>query len=1012
MVPSDERSALEDALEGTDRELARAFITLKQQYDDLVERNLAGVFRTTIDGRFLICNASMARILGYPSVETLMRTPASDLFPDPVDREEYLRELKERGGLVNHEMTLKHFNGRPVHVLENVQLVEHPGRIPTIEGTLVDMTGAYQSAMEQRTLLENYRALLERVRDGIVITRDGLVVYANPAAERLVATGLVGSELFERIHPDDQERARAGEDQTLADRVPEAFDLRFGDPDGPWRDLMAQLSPALYEGRPSVQWSLHDIGLERKLLHERMRAQVAEEVNQVLRREIKEHRRTQKALLQAKQFARSIVDSSLDMIVAVDEEGRITEFNPAATVKFGYEAEEVLGSLSQVLYADKEEYQRVQDELNTHGAFAGEVRNIDRNGQEFVVFLAASRLFDQDGQLLGSMGVSRDVTQAKRDREALRASEERYRDLFENATDLIQIVGEDGHFQFVNNAWKETLGFADQELSGMTIWDLVHPDEKERFQEVIGGVMAGRPAKNLRTVFVAKDGTRVHVQGNTNARVVDGRVLSMRSIFHDITREEQAEAQVRDHVAKQRALFESSEHMFWTVDQRVALTSFNRGYAEMVERLYGSRPDLNTDPARPRKKFASPEYHVFWEEKYREAFAGRTLRFETELMDRSGQYVSNEIFLSPVFAADGQVKEVFGIGHEITEKRLAERAVRDQAARLAAIFANSANMMVWTMDTDFRITALNDHFRDSIARMYGIHLDPGAGFLDELTGFATNKKRGQITAHYRAAMEGRPQQFEVELRHPEGGSVWLENLLNPIVIDGQVHEISCLAYDITDKKAAEAGLRESLHEKEVLLKEVHHRVKNNLQVISSILNLQTSYVGKDQRMLDLLRESQDRIRSMSFIHESLYQTKNFSSIDLANYIDRLSRNLVMSYCVSGKVELETDLERVLLGLDQAIPCGLVLNELVSNALKHGFPEERHGSIRITLRAEGRRIRVRVQDDGVGFPKDFDPERDANLGLQLVHTLVDQLDATLERPSGPGVCYLLTFERIK
>jgi len=230
-----------------------------------------------------------------------------------------------------------------------------------------------------------------------------------------------------------------------------------------------------------------------------------------------------------------------------------------------------------------------------------------------------------------------------------------------------------------------------------------------------------------------------------------------------------------------------------------------------------------------------------------------------------------------------------------------------------------------------------------------------------------------------------------------------------------VEEISCLAYGITDRKESQAALLESLHEKEVLLKEVHHRVKNNLQIISSIFNLQKPYVDDHPRALELLRDSQDRVRSMSFIHESLYQTKNFSHVDLAAYIDGLSRNLMMSYSLAGRVELLKQLEPVDLGLDQAIPCGLILNELISNALKHAFPDGAAGQIRLQLRAQGAWVEMHIEDDGPGLPMDFDEVRDANLGLQLVETLIGQLDGRIERRNasigkGRGVAYFLTFER--
>ncbi len=994
------------------QELAKVYMYLRRQYEDLVERNMAGVFRTTLDGRFLECNASMARILGYADREALMRVDARTLYVDERDRAEYLEELTDRGHLINHTIRLRHASGRTVHVLENVFLDRSQEGTTTIAGTLIDRSHQVQAELEQQALLDNYRRLVEKAPEGILIVQEGRVRYANPAADQLVGRAFTGTWLSDAVEPAHREALAANLEEAYHSGESPAVELEMLRANGSTSLVLLSAARSFHEGAEALQVQLHDAVRMRATLAVGLRAQMAEEVNRVLRQEIMDHRRTQEELRRSRRFARSLVDSSLDMIIAVDEAGHISEFNPAAMVRFGYEAEEVMGRHSRMLYARPEDYQRVQAELNAHGAFAGEVQNIDRQGEVFLTFLAASRLYDEQGTLLGSMGVSRDITHAKRDQEALRASEERYRDLFENATDLIQSVTPNGRFEYVNKAWRDTLGYTEQEVAALTVWDVVHPAYRDayrtRFEEDLKGG-AGGP---VTTVLVARDGREVTVEGGRSVRMVDGRPVATRGIYRNVTREEEARRLAERQEAKLRALFESSEHMFWSVNERIALTSFNKGYEQMIVRLYGRSPELDPDGKGPRKRFANDTYHAFWEAKYREAFAGKPLRFETELADAQGRFVSNEVFLSPVLSADGKVREVFGVGHEITEQKLAERTVREQAARLTAIFENSANMMVWTLDRDFRITALNDHFRDSSTEALGYTPQVGDAFLEHMLERVAPAERRAIRAHYEAAMKGRPRQFEVEMRDNDGHSRWVENFLNPIRVDGQVAEISCLAYGTTDKKEAQQQLIERLRENEVLLKEVHHRVKNNLQIISSILNLQTAYVGHDQRMLDLIRESQDRIRSMSFIHESLYQNKTFSSVDLATYIDRLARNLVISYSLGGKVELRTDLQKVDLVLDQAIPCGLILNELISNALKHGYPDGAGGSIEISLVSAGGRVTIGVVDDGIGMPEGFDPGRDANLGLQLVASLTEQLDARLDRHDGPGVRYFLTFDRIK
>lgn len=511
----------------------------------------------------------------------------------------------------------------------------------------------------------------------------------------------------------------------------------------------------------------------------------------------------------------------------------------------------------------------------------------------------------------------------------------------------------------------------------------------------------------LRAELVGADLIQITLQPATS-NTEEGAM----GVSRDISHERQAAEKLRDQEARMRALFESSEHMFWTIGPGVVLTSYNRAYALMLERLYGVAPVINKEAGFRRQRFAPSNYHDFWEEKYQQAFAGKQVRFETDILDRRGARVCNEIFLSPVFDSEGSVKEVFGVGHEVTGQKVAQSLVRAQEARLRAIFESSANMMFWTLDQELRITSFNDHFQHSIAETFGIAVQARDPIVELLGGRVAHGGHGPFVQRYRQAFNGTPQQFEAELVSSNGTPIWVENFINPIVMDGQVQEISCMAYGITDRKQAQHALVQSLYEKEVLLKEVHHRVKNNLQIVSSIFNLQTAHAGSDQRVLDLLRDSRDRIRSMAFIHESLYQNKEFSSVDLGRYIDGLSRNLMLSYSLSGKVGLNTDLQEVPLILDQAIPCGLILNELISNALKHAFPQGRPGNMFISLSLEGNTVSIRVGDDGIGVPPDFNMETHGNLGLELVRTLAEQLDGNVRMTGGPGVSYLLTFERTK
>ncbi|MCG8458217.1 MAG: PAS domain S-box protein [Holophagales bacterium] len=214
--------------------------------------------------------------------------------------------------------------------------------------------------------------------------------------------------------------------------------------------------------------------------------------------------------------------------------------------------------------------------------------------------------------------------------------------------------------------------------------------------------------------------------------------------------------------------------------------------------------------------------------------------------------------------------------------------------------------------------------------------------------------------------------------------------------DGRIQEVVCVAYDISERQRMEQRLRTSLREKELLLREVHHRVKNNLQVISSMLELQSEALG-DPSLLELVRDSRHRIRSMALIHEQLYRSDDLAEIRLGAYFEDIATHLLRSHGAGdGRVELRLRLVESSLDLDRAIACGLILNELVSNCLEHAFAGDRRGELRIELLepAPGRLALV-VADDGPGFPEGASLERSGSMGLTLVRAMVEQLRGTLE-----------------
>lgn len=221
------------------------------------------------------------------------------------------------------------------------------------------------------------------------------------------------------------------------------------------------------------------------------------------------------------------------------------------------------------------------------------------------------------------------------------------------------------------------------------------------------------------------------------------------------------------------------------------------------------------------------------------------------------------------------------------------------------------------------------------------------------------------------------------------------------------------------RKEVEEQLNSSLKEKEVLLKEIHHRVKNNMQVISSLLNLQSSRI-KSPDILEMFKESQDRIRSMSLIHERLYQSADLAKIDFSHYIQNLASHLFQSYRIDPEaVSLKTEVRDVSLDINRAIPCGLIINELISNSLKYAFPQakeadkkkKKRGEIDIQLTADDGKVLLQVKDNGVGLPEDLDIETADSFGLQLVTTLAAQLNGRIDIKRKPGTTFKITFDKV-
>ncbi|HOI39845.1 MAG TPA: histidine kinase dimerization/phosphoacceptor domain -containing protein [Methanobacterium sp.] len=244
-------------------------------------------------------------------------------------------------------------------------------------------------------------------------------------------------------------------------------------------------------------------------------------------------------------------------------------------------------------------------------------------------------------------------------------------------------------------------------------------------------------------------------------------------------------------------------------------------------------------------------------------------------------------------------------------------------------------------------------------------------------------------------------------------------LIGVLMVAQDLRQTKKLLHEIREKNIAqkaakihEEKLQKSLDEKDLLLKEIHHRVKNNMQIISSLLNLQAGYL-KDEEAVNALKESQARIVSMAMLHENLYRSDNLTGINFENYIKHLIRNLFHTYNVNmEKIKFNIMAQGVFLNIDTAIPCGLIINELVTNSIKHAFPEGTSGDIKVIMDQDDDKYHLEISDNGIGLPPEFDIKKSSTLGILLVNSLVGQLDGSIEVIRNQGTTYQIIIKKLE
>ena len=349
------------------------------------------------------------------------------------------------------------------------------------------------------------------------------------------------------------------------------------------------------------------------------------------------------------------------------------------------------------------------------------------------------------------------------------------------------------------------------------------------------------------------------------------------------------------------------------------------------------------------------------------------------------------------------------VHEDITERKQAERKQRESERRFRAIF-DQTFQFVGLLKPDGTLLEANQTILD----FGGIELGDivNRPFWEAHWWTISAATQNQLKAAIAQAAAGEFVRYEVEVLGAQEAVATIDFSLKPLKDEtGAVSLLLSEGRDISDRQRIEQ-IEASLAAKEVLLQEIHHRVKNNLQIISSLLSIQSKQI-EDPATLGLFKESQNRVRSMALVHEKLYQSDDLAKVDFADYIQSLSAALFRSYDFKSKtITLKLEVSPVFLNVDTAIPCGLILNELVSNSLKHGFPNDTPGEILIQLDANAdQSFSLIVQDNGVGFPEAVDFKKSKSLGLQLIFGLAKQLQGAIEMSGNQGTLCKITFNEV-
>jgi PAS domain S-box-containing protein len=546
-----------------------------------------------------------------------------------------------------------------------------------------------------------------------------------------------------------------------------------------------------------------------------------------------------------------------------------------------------------------------------------------------------------------------------------------------------------------------------ENFSGYKSSDVIghHPNDVFPFLHEVGvierleKVLAGESTENIDFPFeipeVNRKGWASHA--STALRNDEGKIIGVIATVRDITERKQAEDKLSNLKEFYLHILENVEEGIWVTNSDDVMIYFNPG----MEKIAGIKSDdalglkVTTD-------FAEETIQHFIQSYYNAKETLKAQQYEARVTTPEGRVTMQTGYLIPRRKNekyDGMICTI----QDITERKQAENNLLKNQYYLSK--AQEIGV-IGTWELDIKENILN--WTEENYRIFGIPLGTEMNF-ELFLNCVHPDDRNYVNKKWSAGLNKEP--FDIEHRLiVEDEIKWVREKAD-INFDSEDNPIMAIGFtqDITNFKKTEEQIKASLIEKETLLHEVHHRVKNNMQVINSLLKLQSNTIENDQ-IKEILNASQSRVYAMSAVHETLHGSEILSEIDLKDYLSKVTTSIFQTYSVNpGKVKLNSDIEETPISLNQAYPLGLITNELISNSLKYAFPENKKGEITVSLKKLDKEFELIIMDDGVGMPDDFDWKNSSTLGFKLVRTLVEnQLDGSIDKESKKGTKFIIKF----